>query len=122
MLNGKYLEHVEKLFLLIIGLFTMYAMGQEMFSIAWIHREVNLRDLLLMFIYAEVLGMVYVFYTSHELPIQYPLFIGMTSITRSIILEGGIEGSNAANVLYQSSGILILAIATFVVKYSIKKS
>ena len=64
--------------------------------------------------------MVHVFYTSHELPIQFPLFIGMTSISRSIILEGGVENAGM-NLIYQSGGILLLAIATLVVRASTKK-
>ena len=114
------IEWAEKGILLAIGIFTLYAMGQEVYAMVLRH-HVDLRDLLLMFIFAEVLGMVHVFYTSHELPIQFPLFIGMTSISRSIILEGGVENAGI-NLVYQGGAIFILSVATWVVKYSKKQT
>ena len=51
-------------------------------------RKVNLADLLLLFIYTEVLGMIGVFYMSNKIPITLPLFIAMTALSRLIILQG----------------------------------
>ena len=78
---------IEKLFLIIIAIFTIAAMGQEIFSLID-SRRVELKDLLLMFIYAEVLGMLAAFYSSHRIPITIPLFIAMTALSRLIILQG----------------------------------
>ena len=65
---------IEKLFLIIIAIFTIAAMGQEIFSLIE-SRRVELKDLLLMFIYAEVLGMLAAFYASHRIPITIPQWL-----------------------------------------------
>lgn len=56
----------------------MAAMVQET-RLVLENRRVELQDLLLMFIYAEVLGMLGAFYSSHRIPITIPLFIAMTA-------------------------------------------
>jgi protein PsiE len=97
---------VEKLFLIIIAIFTVAAMGQEIFSLIN-NRRVELQDLLLMFIYAEVLGMLAAFYSSHRIPITIPLFIAMTALSRLIILQG--KDGKPAILLYESGAIIMIA-------------
>ena len=80
-------EFVEKVFLVLIAGFTVVAMLQEVLLLV-ANQKVELKDLLLMFIYAEVLGMLGAFYTSHRIPITIPLFIAMTALSRLIILQG----------------------------------
>ena len=103
---------VEKLFLIIIAIFTIAAMGQEIFSLISRGR-VELQDLLLMFIYAEVLGMLAAFYASHRIPITIPLFIAMTALSRLIILQG--KDGNPAILLYESGAIIMIAGACWVI-------
>jgi protein PsiE len=103
---------VEKLFLIIIAVFTVAAMGQEIFSLIG-NRRVELQDLLLMFIYAEVLGMLAAFYASHRIPITIPLFIAMTALSRLIILQG--KDGNPAILLYESGAIIMIAGACWVI-------
>ena len=76
---------------------------------------INLADLLLLFIYTEVLGMIGVFYTSNRIPITLPLFIAMTAISRLIILQG--KGMDASTLLYEAGAILIIALACLAVRY-----
>ena len=97
---------VEKLFLIIIAIFTIAAMGQEIHSLIS-NRRVELQDLLLMFIYAEVLGMLAAFYASHRIPITIPLFIAMTALSRLIILQG--KDGNPSILLYESGAIILIA-------------
>jgi protein PsiE len=66
-----------------------------------------------MFIYAEVLGMLGAFYSSHRIPITIPLFIAMTALSRLIILQGK-EGEPTI-LLYESGAILMIAIACWIV-------
>ena len=47
-----------------------------------------LQIFLLLFIYAEVFGLVAVYFRSHELPVIYPLFIAITALSRLIVLQG----------------------------------
>ena len=103
---------VEKVFLIIIAIFTVAAMGQEIFSLIS-NRRVELQDLLLMFIYAEVLGMLAAFYASHRIPITIPLFIAMTALSRLIILQG--KDGNPAILLYESGAIIMIAGACWII-------
>ena len=103
---------VEKLFLIIIAIFTIIAMGQEIYSLIS-NRRVELQDLLLMFIYAEVLGMLAAFYSSHRIPITIPLFIAMTALSRLIILQG--KDGNPAILLYESGAIILIAGACWII-------
>ena len=103
---------IEKLFLIIIAIFTIAAMGQEIFSLIE-SRRVELKDLLLMFIYAEVLGMLAAFYSSHRIPITIPLFIAMTALSRLIILQG--KDGNPSILLYESGAIILIAGACWII-------
>lgn len=103
---------VEKLFLIIIAFFTVAAMAQEVMLLIDT-RRVELKDLLLMFIYAEVLGMLAAFYSSHRIPITIPLFIAMTALSRLIILQG--KEGDPSILLYESGAILLIAVACWVI-------
>ena len=76
---------------------------------------VTLADLLLLFIYTEVLGMVGVFYKSSKIPITLPLFIAMTALSRLIILKG--SGSDPTNILFEAGAILLIALACLVIRF-----
>ena len=77
---------IEKALLGLIAILTLIATVQEIMVIIEA-RKVGLSDLLLLFIYTEVLGMIGVFYASNRIPITLPLFIAMTAIARLIILQ-----------------------------------
>ena len=112
MLVKRLIDVTEKAFLVIIALFTVGAMVQEVFTL-FEQRKVELKDLLLMFIYAEVLGMLGAFYSSHRIPITIPLFIAMTALSRLIILQG--KDGDPSILLYESGAILMIAGACFVI-------
>ena len=112
MLVKRLIDVTEKAFLIIIALFTVGAMVQEVMTLIE-HRKVELKDLLLMFIYAEVLGMLGAFYSSHRIPITIPLFIAMTALSRLIILQG--KDGDPSILLYESGAILMIAGACFVI-------
>lgn len=110
---------IEKTLLTIIALLTIVATVQEILKIYDIG-TINLADLLLLFIYTEVLGMIGVFYTSNRIPITLPLFIAMTAISRLIILQG--KGMEASTLLYEAGAILIIALACLAVRYRPSRS
>ena len=91
----KFIWFAERSILLLIALATLYAVGFEIFRIIVV-REVNLSDLFLLFIYAEVLGMVATFYANNRIPVTLPLIIAMTALTRMIILQS--KDLNAINI------------------------
>lgn len=114
-LNPKVIvKAIEKILLATIAVLTIVATVQEILQIYSIGK-VTLADLLLLFIYTEVLGMIGVFYASNRIPITLPLFIAMTAISRLIILQG--KGMDASVLLYEAGAILIIAIACLVVRY-----
>ena len=108
------LHQVENLFLLVIAGFTVVAMSQEIYTIV-VGGTVALKDLLLMFIYVEVLGMVGVYYDSKTIPITLPLFIAMTALARLIVLQG--KEQPPINLIIESGAILILACACAIIAY-----
>jgi protein PsiE len=70
----KWITQAEKGILILIALFTVYSVCSEMFTVLSTGK-ITLTDLLLMFIYAEVLGMVAAFYKYNKIPITIPIFI-----------------------------------------------
>ncbi|MDE2566459.1 MAG: phosphate-starvation-inducible PsiE family protein [Burkholderiales bacterium] len=108
----QFVGGVEKVFLVLIAGFTVVAMGQEIVLLVE-HRRVELKDLLLMFIYAEVLGMLAAFYSGQRNLITLPLFIAMTALSRLIILQG--KEADPMVLLYESGAILLIALACGVV-------
>ena len=105
---------IEKGLLGVIALLTIVATVQEIISIYIIGR-VNLPDLLLLFIYTEVLGMIGVFYVSNKIPITLPLFIAMTALSRLIILQG--KDMEPSTLIYEAGAILLIAIACLIIRY-----
>jgi protein PsiE len=104
---------IEKILLVVIAAATIFATCQEIFNLIQI-RSVQLADLLLLFIYTEVLGMVGVFYKSNRIPITLPLFIAITALSRMIILQG--KGSDPQNLIYESAAVLLLAISCLIIR------
>ena len=78
-------------------------------------RTVGLADLLLMFIYIEVLGLVRSYWETRSVRITYPLVIAITALARFIILQD--KNSDPANLIYIALAILIVSIATVVVRF-----
>ena len=106
------IDSTEKVFLVLIAMFTVVAMAQEIMLLIE-NRKVALQDLLLMFIYAEVLGMLSAFYSKMRNLITLPLFIAMTALSRLIILQG--KDTNPMVLLFESGAILLIAVACFVI-------
>ena len=118
----KFIWIAERGILLLIAVATIFATVVEIVRIIEV-QTVNLSDLFLLFIYAEVLGMVASFYANNRIPVTLPLIIAMTALTRMIILQS--KDLNAINIIYEATGILILAMAAYIMtlkdKISLKK-
>jgi len=108
------IKMIEKVMLGVIALLTIIATLQEIVMI-YAHGSVSLPDLLLLFIYTEVLGMIGVFYTSNKIPITLPLFIAMTALSRLIILQG--KDMDPSALVFEASAILLIAIACLIIRY-----
>ena len=112
----KIITMMEKTLLVIIAFLTTYAVVVEIITVVSI-RAVKLTDLLLLFIYAEVLGMVAAFYKFRKIPKTVPIFIAITALCRLIILQG--KGINTVDLLYESGAILLLALSALAIRWNL---
>ena len=107
----KFIWFSERAILMIIAIATLFATGIELVRMIS-SQTVNLSDLFLLFIYAEVLGMVGAFYINNRIPVTLPIIIAMTALTRMIILQS--KDLDSINIIYDASGILILAASAYI--------
>ena len=97
----------ERGLLLLIGVLAIVAVAFELAGLAKTG-DINLADLLLLFIYLEVLGMAYAYYSTHSVPVTLPVLIAITGITRLIWLS---KDSEPTQLMYEAGAVLLLAIA-----------
>ena len=105
---------VEQVGLVFIAIATIYAAGHAIKQMVSI-QTVSLGDLLLMFLFVEVLAMVSFYYSSGKLPVTYPLYIGMVALARYIVLD--IKELPPTHMLASATAILVLAIAVLLVRF-----
>ena len=110
---NRLFEYLEDVILASIAIMTLGAVGFELASI-YERGVIELADLLLMFIYAEVFGMVAIYFRSHVLPVIYPLFIGITALARLIVLQG--KESEPEQLIFEAGAILLLSIAALMLR------
>ena len=107
-------KQIQLLALVIILSATVIAFGIEVYQMIEI-QKVTLADLLLLFLYLEVLAMVRVFWESQSIQITLPLFIAITALARFIILQG--KSINPEVLLYEAGAIVLIAIAILVLRF-----
>ena len=110
----KIVKQIQLLTLIIILISTIIAIGSELYQMFKINR-VTLADLLLLFLYLEVLAMVRVFWESQSIQITLPLFIAITALSRFIILQG--KSINPEILVYEAGAILLIALAILVLRF-----
>ena len=109
----NFVGFVEKAVIGIILVATITAILFEILRMIDV-QYVELADLLLLFIYVEVIGMVRVYYVSNRVRMTYPLFIAITALSRLIILQG--KDSNTELLLYEAGAIVLVAIAVIILR------
>ena len=107
--------NLERLLLLFIVAGTVWAAGIDILGWFDSQDKMALSDLFLLFIYAEILGMVGAFYRDNRIPVTLPLIIAITALTRMIVLTT--KGSDPIYIVYESLGILFLALSAFVLSF-----
>lgn len=110
----KGIQLIEWFGLTIITAALIIAVYQEVI-IMLERKQVQLHDILLLFIYLEVLSMVALYLTSGKLPVRYPIYIAIVAIARFIILD--MKELGAINVIWLSVSMLILTIAALVLRF-----
>jgi protein PsiE len=106
---------IERGLLFLITLMTLGAVALEILRV-WQAQNINLADILLMFLYTEVIGMVAAFYANAAVPVIYPIFIAITALARLIVLQG--KEMAPQSIIFEASAILLLAVAaTILVRF-----
>ena len=110
---NNYFELLEKLVLSVLIVCTIIAIGMEIQAMI-ANYKVTLADILLLFIYIEIIGMIKEYWVSKMIRMSYPLFIAMTALARMIIMQR--KDVDPSAYVYESVAILILAIAIVVLR------
>ena len=110
---NTYFELLEKLVLSLLIVCTIIAIGMEIQGMITVYR-VTLADILLLFIYIEIIGMIKEYWISKVIRMSYPLFIAMTALARMIIMQR--KDVDPSAYVYESIAILIIAIAIVVLR------
>ena len=110
----KALVFVEDIGLLVIAIATIIAMSFEIVSM-FTAMQVTLADLLLLFIYLEVLAMVGIYLKSGKLPVRMPLYIAIVAVARYLIID--MKNLDTMRVLGLSGAILILVLSILALRY-----
>ena len=110
---NSYFELLEKIVLSVLIICTIIAIGMEIQGMIAAYK-VTLADILLLFIYIEIIGMIKEYWVSKMIRMSYPLFIAMTALARMIIMQR--KDVDPSAYVYESVAILILAIAIVVLR------
>jgi protein PsiE len=108
------LDAVEYFGLLVIAVATTIAMYQEMMVMVEA-RRVALADLLLMFLYLEVLAMIGQYFKSGQLPVRFPMYIAMVALARYLILD--LKEMSEWRMLAVAAAIFLLTVGVLVIRY-----
>ena len=108
------LGFVGQIVLTVIGLATIFGVFQEIMHI-WQARTIAVGDLLLLFLYLEVMSMLNHYLGTGNLPVRYPLYIGIIALARYLVLD--IKELDAFRMFALSGSILLIALAILIVRY-----
>ena len=114
MIMVNFFRKLQLVFASVILIATSIAFALEVLHMVEI-RDVNLPDLLLLFIYLEVIGMVTSYWRTQTIRLTYPLFIAITALSRLIILQK--KDIDPSTLVYEAGAILLLAIAIVILKF-----
>ena len=109
----KIAKNLQLVLMVIILISTVLAVGIEMYKM-FQNRSVTLADLLLMFLYLEVLAMVRVFWNQQSISITLPLLIAITALARFIILQG--KEMDPTALVYEAIAIVLIAGAIVILR------
>ena len=104
-------KKIQLILLVIILISTVIAVCIEIYTM-FLNKNVTLADLLLMFLYLEVLAMVRVFWDQQSISITLPLLIAITALSRFIILQG--KEMDPSALVYEAVAIVLIAVAIVV--------
>ncbi len=107
----------EKFMLGVIGCLTLVAAGLDIYDM-YLALAITLADLFLLFIYVEIIGMVGAYYSTHIIPVTFPIIIAITAMCRLLILQG--KESEPWVLISSAGAILVLAAAVYILSINKK--
>lgn len=110
---NKSIGWISAILLISITIATIAAIGIE-FYVVYQNRHISLSDILLLFIYLEILAMVHQYVSYGKLPVRYPIYIAIIAIARYIIL--GMKEMDSSEIIWLSVAILVMTLATTVMR------
>ena len=105
---------LEAIGLTVISLATVVAAAIEVKTMVGAG-TVTLADLLLLFLYLEVLAMVGVYFRSGQLPVRFPIYIAIVALARYLVLD--MKSLDAWRMVGVTASMLLLAFAVLVIRY-----
>ena len=109
----KIAKNLQLILMVIILISTVIAVGIEIYKM-FQNQSVTLADVLLMFLYLEVLAMVRVFWNQQSISITLPLLIAITALARFIILQG--KEMDPTALVYEAIAIVLIAGAIVILR------
>ena len=109
----------EKLLLAIIGISTCIASAIYLYEML-LQQRIELSDLFMLFIYAEILAMVGAFYSTNRIPVTLPIIVAITALCRLIIMQT--KDMDGMMVMWEAGAILILSAAAYLMSLKDKLS
>ena len=77
----------------------------------------SIDDILLLFIYLELGAMVGIYFKTNHMPVRFLIYVAMTALTRMLISDVSAHHRPDMGAILVSAAILLLAIATLVIRY-----
>jgi|TARA_B100000902_G_scaffold171662_1_gene165928 protein PsiE len=109
----------EKLLLALIGISTCLASALYLYEML-VEQRIELADLFMLFIYAEILAMVGAFYSTNRIPVTLPIIVAITALCRLIIMQT--KDMDGMMVMWEAGAILILSAAAYLMSLKDKLS
>jgi phosphate starvation-inducible membrane PsiE len=119
-IGNLFVETFHYLALFGIGAVTVYA-GISTFLGMLQQPKITVDDILLLFIYLELLAMAGIYFKTNHMPLRFLLYIGVTALIRLLISDVSHHNAPDMGILYVCGGVLLLAISILVVRYSSSK-
>jgi phosphate starvation-inducible membrane PsiE len=79
--------------------------------------QASIDDILLLFIYLELGAMVGIYFKTNHMPVRFLIYVAMTALTRLLISDVQTHHRPDMGVVYVTGAILLLAVATLIVRF-----
>lgn len=119
-IGNLFVEAFHYLALFGIGAVTVYA-GISTFLGMLQQPKITVDDVLLLFIYLELLAMAGIYFKTNHMPLRFLLYIGVTALIRLLISDVSHHNAPDLGIIYVCGGVLLLSFSIFVVRYSSAK-